>query len=85
MTTPTIPAEGIIPARAGFTIGVLVSPGGGRDHPRSRGVYKAREKGVVKDSWIIPARAGFTRWSSPPRSESRDHPRSRGVYAVPTV
>ena len=31
--------RGIIPARAGFTRGRLKSAAGGRDHPRSRGVY----------------------------------------------
>ena len=34
-------AAGIIPARAGFTDVVEAVAGGGADHPRSRGVYKA--------------------------------------------
>ena len=33
---------GIIPARAGFTRGVVRSGGGEADHPRSRGVYDPR-------------------------------------------
>ena len=35
------PAEcgGIIPARAGFTLPVVLDPGAPKDHPRSRGVY----------------------------------------------
>ena len=32
--------EGIIPARAGFTLPFVELPGGRRDHPRSRGVYE---------------------------------------------
>ena len=40
---PAAPARalvlGIIPARAGFTAGLMPPPGGSRDHPRSRGVY----------------------------------------------
>ena len=32
-------APGIIPARAGFTLGPLIAGPGGEDHPRSRGVY----------------------------------------------
>jgi len=33
-------AQGIIPARAGFTRGRETQEGGARDHPRSRGVYR---------------------------------------------
>ena len=35
-------ADGIIPARAGFTLHCERPEGGGWDHPRSRGVYQAR-------------------------------------------
>ena len=34
---------GIIPARAGFTLGFMPPAGGSRDHPRSRGVYDSLE------------------------------------------
>ena len=71
---------GIIPARAGFTGGAAGSPGGGRDHPRSRGVYGWRMMIVLRKPWIIPARAGFTRESPGVRLPRPDHPRSRGVY-----
>ena len=37
-SAPTL-IPGIIPARAGFTMGVVGSLGGVEDHPRSRGVY----------------------------------------------
>ena len=37
--TPVL--TGIIPARAGFTLSSSPRPGGGGDHPRSRGVYAA--------------------------------------------
>ena len=36
---PLPPGVGIIPARAGFTGSLPARSGGGRDHPRSRGVY----------------------------------------------
>ena len=36
---PAVPARGIIPARAGFTMTTVLTPGVGEDHPRSRGVY----------------------------------------------
>ena len=39
--------EGIIPARAGFTVVVLPGGRGWRDHPRSRGVYVRRVMGAV--------------------------------------
>ena len=39
--------NGIIPARAGFTRPPSSRPGAGRDHPRSRGVYRMR---AVRDS-----------------------------------
>ena len=35
------PARWIIPARAGFTAGLLLGADGVGDHPRSRGVYAA--------------------------------------------
>ena len=73
-------AEGIIPARAGFTdVVVTVSPLTG-DHPRSRGVYQVDRPGVPQAPGIIPARAGFTSagWTVMP--SRADHPRSRGVY-----
>ena len=37
---PQFRKVGIIPARAGFTEGVVVTEAGCADHPRSRGVYK---------------------------------------------
>ena len=52
--------EGIIPARAGFTLLesqlFIVT----RDHPRSRGVYTATAGEAPPLVRIIPARAGFT-------------------------
>ena len=53
--------EGIIPARAGFTVthlGRRVCP---PDHPRSRGVYFGVASVETRGDGIIPARAGFTR------------------------
>ena len=37
-----LPVDGIIPARAGFTLPVRRGLAGAPDHPRSRGVYSAR-------------------------------------------
>ena len=71
---------GIIPARAGFTIGAGASPRLTQDHPRSRGVYRSWPGWASRASWIIPARAGFTGPAHAAGGGSRDHPRSRGVY-----
>ena len=70
----------IIPARAGFTTRCSRPCVPGRDHPRSRGVYReacGRPSGHLR---IIPARAGFTLPAGSPVRSCRDHPRSRGVY-----
>ena len=71
---------GIIPARAGFTRGVLPPLGSCTDHPRSRGVYLTVAILNSKVAGIIPARAGFTTRERPARGPVPDHPRSRGVY-----
>ena len=79
---------GIIPARAGFTPRGDQEGRQGRDHPRSRGVYRRTCARVRRRSWIIPARAGFTPDDLGPAVGQRDHPRSRGVYhqdGVPAV
>ena len=73
-------SRGIIPARAGFTLDVLIGPAGAGDHPRSRGVYPLGWAGPDELAGIIPARAGFTRRGGLARRPVRDHPRSRGVY-----
>ena len=70
----------IIPARAGFTSLVFLSPRWWADHPRSRGVYLLLGLILPVLGGIIPARAGFTSARSPRASLSSDHPRSRGVY-----
>ena len=59
-------AVGIIPARAGFTLGLRR-----RDVPAAGGPA-AR---------IIPARAGFTGGTRRRRGWIPDHPRTRGVYS----
>ena len=73
-------AQGIIPARAGFTSGGRLSVRAVADHPRSRGVYVRRPGCGAIPFWIIPARAGFTGRAGLSRLGWRDHPRSRGVY-----
>ena len=72
--------QGIIPARAGFTCVARAHGCGGRDHPRSRGVYMMPTPLGMASPWIIPARAGFTSRRRCGRLLRRDHPRSRGVY-----
>ena len=71
---------GIIPARAGFTLGVcvLVDPPMGSS-PLARGLRRgpAADERVMG---IIPARAGFTRPTGGCGRSRSDHPRSRGVY-----
>ena len=74
---------GIIPARAGFTARARKQTCTGRDHPRSRGVYRPRPRGGPARCWIIPARAGFTDDAIPVDADGWDHPRSRGVYSPP--
>ena len=72
---------GIIPARAGFTLGearnALRFIG---SSPLARGLRRChrthRERGG-----IIPARAGFTASTRSTPSAVPDHPRSRGVYS----
>ena len=72
--------EGIIPARAGFTMHMIQITFSPWDHPRSRGVYWAAVRVFIFRSRIIPARAGFTRGSPKKSPNKADHPRSRGVY-----
>ena len=72
--------RGIIPARAGFTVGV-----GGRclcagDHPRSRGVYPAGGAGPGRPEGSSPLARGLLRIVFPACRRAPDHPRSRGVY-----
>ena len=55
-----MPVGRIIPARAGFTQWCARSAPGGRDHPRSRGVYADSTSSANRRARIIPARAGFT-------------------------
>ena len=73
-------ADGIIPARAGFTITRSPRRSTVADHPRSRGVYAIRRRRWRICSRIIPARAGFTQGTRERRQGAPDHPRSRGVY-----
>ena len=53
-------AEGIIPARAGFTPRTPSRKRSRADHPRSRGVYPLLASEETIGIGIIPARAGFT-------------------------
>ena len=72
--------QGIIPARAGFTMTLpqspYVVPG---SSPLARGL-RSRKGRVEDNSGIIPARAGFTQSRADVCVKGRDHPRSRGVY-----
>ena len=71
---------GIIPARAGFTVGEVSGHGdGGGSSPLARGLRPAG-RGGADGRGIIPARAGFTSTRRSPCRRRRDHPRSRGVY-----
>ena len=70
----------IIPARAGWTRCTPTTVRSWRDHPRSRGVYRAGVGRRGAAVGIIPARAGFTRSWRPRDGRWGDHPRSRGVY-----
>ena len=76
-------ADGIIPARAGFTASPALPRVGLPDHPRSRGVYSHFFIAYPTHPGIIPARAGFTGLRTSSRTPPTDHPRSRGVYLQP--
>ena len=52
-------AMGIIPARAGFTVGWLPARRLGRDHPRSRGVYTDQPVSVSSASGSSPLARGL--------------------------
>ena len=53
------PLPGIIPARAGFTTGSLLSATMRPDHPRSRGVYMGRDKPVTLEKGSSPLARGL--------------------------
>ena len=54
-----ISAAGIIPARAGFTLGPGVLPAGHEDHPRSRGVYLATSRSTSSAHGSSPLARGL--------------------------
>ena len=62
----------IIPARAGFTLLIVVMHRWGKDHPRSRGVYGVRHRPKLTDRGSSPLARGL-----PPRSRFRG--RGRGI------
>ena len=72
--------RGIIPARAGFTRGRAPWAQDGRDHPRSRGVYRPRRHPRPGGGGSSPLARGLPRNCHWTPLSSGDHPRSRGVY-----
>ena len=70
----------IIPARAGFTVDVIVAVVvASGSSPLARGLPTGLSS-QSEDDRIIPARAGFTAALARANVSSTDHPRSRGVY-----
>ena len=55
--------HGIIPARAGFTIGLNVYDANGSDHPRSRGVYQRVFPSLPRQEGSSPLARGLRRRS----------------------
>ena len=53
--------EGIIPARAGFTLQRNVVVFHGLDHPRSRGVYGVKAAGIAMAAGSSPLARGLPR------------------------
>ena len=51
--------QGIIPARAGFTAGGASPPPAPGDHPRSRGVYSAVHRGMMRRGGSSPLARGL--------------------------
>ena len=75
-------ADGIIPARAGFTTPMrirAIKPEG--SSPLARGLPGSEKLTDAVDR-IIPARAGFTGRCGKRQPPRWDHPRSRGVYSM---
>ena len=62
----------IIPARAGFTRFCRLPPSGGRDHPRSRGVYDATRQEIVRALGSSPLARGL----------HRPHPRASPGHGI---
>ena len=61
-------APGIIPARAGFTVGERIWVDASQDHPRSRGVYReGLQEGVSRDGSSPLARGLLGGQAPPPR------------------
>ena len=79
--SPSIrPQAGIIPARAGFTVGRRRARLWAGDHPRSRGVYHEEEAVPLAVAGSSPLARGLRLLLRPRRRMRPDHPRSRGVY-----
>ena len=73
-------SPGIIPARAGFTDGLYLTPTERRDHPRSRGVYASFGASHAEDGGSSPLARGLPFRAEGDDGVVTDHPRSRGVY-----
>ena len=73
-------ANGIIPARAGFTTTVRMMAVLTRDHPRPRGVYCSGSRRKHRSRGSSPLARGLLRRGRSYRRARPDHPRSRGVY-----
>ena len=78
-------AEGIIPARAGFTLNGILSLAARRDHPRSRGVYLSMITGVASAGGSSPLARGLRRFPRVNISTSRIIPARAGFTLLPTL
>ena len=78
------PADGIIPARAGFTGERVRFSRGARDHPRSRGVYPGRRRG--RRWWVgsSPLARGLLRSAMATDAPARIIPARAGFTRRPT-
>ena len=83
-TLPERPAPrdsgGLIPARAGNTVRIMILRSRGRAHPRSRGEHLPAGQEALAREWLIPARAGNTHPPYQRIRRVRAHPRSRGEH-----
>ena len=73
----------IIPARAGFTLDARRHPPADRDHPRSRGVYRARQIGRVSAQGSSPLARGLQREPRKILLEVRIIPARAGFTRIP--
>mgnify|MGYP000929101652 FL=1 len=78
-------ASRIIPARAGFTLFVIVMHRWGKDHPRSRGVYSPSPSPSCGAAGSSPLARGLPDDGDPQQNVDRIIPARAGFTRCPTA